>query len=89
MRVIGYVRKVDPLGRITIPKEIRDLKDINTGDALEIFVDKEKIILCKFERYDMFGNDSDDLIYYKGKYVSKKSIVELCSRAKINIKDKK
>ena len=48
MKSTGIVRKIDSLGRIVIPKELRGTLDINIGDSLEIFVENEKIILRKY-----------------------------------------
>ncbi len=48
MKSTGIVRKVDELGRIVIPKELRGTLGIGTKDALEIFVDGDKIILGKY-----------------------------------------
>lgn len=48
MKSTGIVRKIDELGRIVIPKELRRTLGINEKDALEIFVDGENIILKKY-----------------------------------------
>ena len=48
MKSTGIVRRVDDLGRIVIPKELRCTMDIAEGDPLEIFVDGENIV---FRRY--------------------------------------
>lgn len=48
MKSTGIVRKVDDLGRIVIPMELRKTFDINEKDSIEIFLDGEKIILRKF-----------------------------------------
>ena len=47
MRATGVVRKIDDLGRVVIPREIRKQFGIKDGDPLEIFVSKDKIILRK------------------------------------------
>src|SRR5574344_1086248 len=47
MKSIGIVRKIDELGRIVIPKEIRKNLKIKENDDLEIFIEEEKIILQK------------------------------------------
>ncbi len=47
MKSTGIVRKVDELGRVVIPIELRRNLDIEVKDALEIFVDGEHIILKK------------------------------------------
>ncbi len=48
MKSTGIVRRIDELGRIVIPKEIRKTLKIREGDNLEIYVEKGSIILCKF-----------------------------------------
>lgn len=50
MKSTGVVRRVDELGRIVIPKEIRRTLRIKDGESLEIFVDREMITLKKFSR---------------------------------------
>ena len=49
MKSTGMVRKVDELGRIVLPAEIRQSMGINVRDALEIFTDEGRIILQKYE----------------------------------------
>ncbi|MEX3713579.1 AbrB/MazE/SpoVT family DNA-binding domain-containing protein [Cytobacillus horneckiae] len=49
MKSTGIVRKVDELGRVVLPKEIRRNWNIQERDPLEIFIDGDKIILRKFE----------------------------------------
>ncbi|WP_080848528.1 AbrB/MazE/SpoVT family DNA-binding domain-containing protein [Cytobacillus gottheilii] len=49
MKSTGIVRKVDELGRIVIPKELRKTLNIQIKDPIEIFVEDEKIILRKYE----------------------------------------
>lgn len=48
MKATGIVRKVDQLGRIVLPKELRNVLDIYVSTPLEIYVDEEKIILKKY-----------------------------------------
>lgn len=85
MKSTGVVRKVDELGRVVLPIELRRIFDINEKDALEIFVDDDKIILKKYEPADIFNGSMDDLIDYKGKKVSKASIIELARLAGLKI----
>ncbi|MGG0888956.1 AbrB/MazE/SpoVT family DNA-binding domain-containing protein [Cytobacillus horneckiae] len=49
MKSTGIVRKVDELGRVVIPKELRRIQNINEKDPLAIFVEDDKIILQKYE----------------------------------------
>lgn len=86
MKSTGIVRKVDELGRVVLPIELRRNLNINVKDALEIFVDDEKVILKKYEPADIFTGSMDDLIDYKGKKVSKASILEMAKLAGFDIK---
>lgn len=49
MKSTGIVRKVDELGRVVIPKELRRVLDINEKDPMEIYVEDDKIILKKYK----------------------------------------
>ncbi|MBR5468383.1 MAG: AbrB/MazE/SpoVT family DNA-binding domain-containing protein, partial [Firmicutes bacterium] len=66
MKSTGIVRKVDELGRIVLPIELRRSLNIDIKDSLEIFVDEDKIILKKYEPADIFTGAMEDLIDYKG-----------------------
>ena len=81
----GIVRKVDELGRVVLPIELRRNLDINEKDALEIFVDDDRIILKKYEPADIFNGSMDDLVDYKGKKVAKETIIELARLAGLKI----
>lgn len=48
MKNLGFVRKVDSLGRIVIPKEMRDVLHIEIGTPLEFYADNEGIVLKKY-----------------------------------------
>ena len=85
MKSTGVVRKVDELGRVVLPIELRRNLDINEKDALEIFVDEYRIILKKYEPADIFNGSMDDLIDYKGKKVAKKTILELARLAGLTV----
>lgn len=67
MKATGIVRKVDDLGRVVLPIELRRVLGINTKDSLEIFVDGNKVVLKKYERGCKFcgQNDPRKLIDYK------------------------
>lgn len=77
LKATGIVRKPDELGRIVIPKELRKTFGIECGDSLEIFTDKDKIILRKYNPGDIFDGNMDDLVEYKGKKISKENIKEM------------
>ncbi|MCX4268135.1 MAG: AbrB/MazE/SpoVT family DNA-binding domain-containing protein [Lachnospiraceae bacterium] len=77
MKDTGVVRKIDELGRFTLPMELRRKMNIEVGDPLEVFVDEESIILRKYIASDIFTGNTEDLIEYQGKKISKKTIFEL------------
>ncbi|MGI6201062.1 MAG: AbrB/MazE/SpoVT family DNA-binding domain-containing protein [Christensenellales bacterium] len=69
MRSTGIVRKVDELGRIVIPKEIRNQLGIELRDALEIFVDDECVVLKKYAPGCIFCGQVRDVKVYRGKLI--------------------
>lgn len=81
MKSTGIVRKIDELGRIVLPMELRRTLHINEKDPMEIFVDGENIVLRKYEPTDIFSGESENLLEYKGKKVSRESITELAKLA--------
>lgn len=82
LKSIGIVRKIDELGRVVIPIELRRTLGINDKDAVEIFVDDEKIVLKKYEPACIFSGDMEETVRYKNKMVSKKCIKEMYSLLK-------
>ena len=69
MKSTGVVRKIDELGRIVLPIEIRKTLDIQQKDALEIFIDTDKIVLQKYQPACIFCGQADDIVYFNGKRV--------------------
>ncbi|MCM1244968.1 MAG: AbrB/MazE/SpoVT family DNA-binding domain-containing protein [Roseburia sp.] len=81
MKNTGIVRRLDELGRITIPIELRRSLGIEDRDSLEIFTEDNRIVLEKYGPSDVFTGSEENLIEYHGKLVSKKSIEELSKLA--------
>lgn len=73
MKSTGIVRKIDELGRIVLPIELRRTFNIDDKDAVEIYTDDDMIILKKFQRSCVFCGETDNLEDYKGK-----SVCETC-----------
>ncbi len=69
MKSTGIVRKLDELGRIVIPKELRKKFDIKEKDGLEIYVEDDKIILKKYEPSCIFCQNADNIIEFKGRNI--------------------
>lgn len=85
MKSTGIVRKLDELGRITLPIELRRNLNMNEKDSLEIFIEEDKIILTKYDPCDIFTGDMEDLVEYRGKKISKNTIIELARIAGISL----
>ncbi len=77
LKSTGIVRKVDELGRVVIPIELRRTLGIGEKDALEIYVDGERIMLKKYEPACIFCGNADNVIYFKGKIVCNECVSEM------------
>lgn len=67
MKSTGIVRKVDELGRVVIPVELRRTLDVHEKDAMEIFIDNDKIIFKKYKpnmACQLTGDVTDDNIAF-------------------------
>lgn len=83
MKATGIVRRVDELGRIVLPVELRRTLDISERDPLEIYVDGAsivlRIVLRKFRPNCIFCNSSRGVSEFRGKNVCQKCLKELQS----------
>ncbi|MCI8650984.1 MAG: AbrB/MazE/SpoVT family DNA-binding domain-containing protein [Oscillospiraceae bacterium] len=77
MKSTGIVRKVDELGRIVLPIELRRTLGIDEKDALEIYVDGSSVILRKYEPSCVFCGDAGDVVSYKGKNICHNCLKEM------------
>jgi len=77
MKSTGVVRKVDELGRIVLPKELRTILGINVKDSIEIFTDGDKIVLQKYQPCCAFCNNANDVIYFNGKRICAECIAKI------------
>ena len=77
MKSIGIVRKVDELGRIVLPIELRRTLDIAEKDALEIYVEGSAIILKKYRPSCIFCDSNKDIRTFRGKNICPKCLREL------------
>ena len=87
MKTTGVVRKLDELGRITLPIELRRSLNLDVKDGLEITVQDDCISLKKAESADIFTGSTDDLIDYEGKKVSRSSVLALAKLAGLNVSE--
>ena len=89
MKSTGIVRKVDELGRIVIPSEMRNKLDIAVKDPVEIFTEGSSIVLKKYEPNCLFCGSNKNLVKYKDKLICQKcvsTISELESKSELENK---
>ena len=77
MKATGITRKIDELGRIVLPIELRRGLDIGEKDALEIYVEDDSIILKKFKKSCLFCGGEENTIDFKGKSICSECIAQL------------
>ena len=77
MKSTGVVRKVDELGRIVLPAEIRQSMDIQVKDAVEIFTDENRIILQKYHPGCIFCKNVDNVVYFQDKRICAECLEKL------------
>ncbi len=73
----GMKRRIDELGRIVIPIEIREKLNINEKDPIEIYVDMDKIVLRKYEPCCIFCGNTKEILKYNDKLVCHKCIEKI------------
>ena len=86
MKTTGVIRKLDELGRITLPIELRRSLNLDVKDALEITVQDDCIILKKAANTDIFTGGTEDLVEYEGSCKGQRNIQERCVSAAAVIK---
>ena len=85
MKATGIIRRVDELGRVVIPIEIRNQFNIVEKDPIEIYVDDSSIVLKKYQPNCVFCGNTENLVEYKNKLVCQKcskSLNNLCEKSK-------
>ena len=71
MKSTGIIRRVDELGRVVLPIEIRRILDIEERDPLEIFLDEDRIVLRKLQPTCIFCGAEEDLQEYRSKRIGR------------------
>ena len=77
MKSTGIIRKVDDLGRIVLPIELRRTLDIAERDEIEIYMENDRIILQKFEPACIFCGSARELMTYRGKNVCQSCVSKM------------
>jgi len=75
MKSTGIVRRIDELGRVVIPKEIRKTLKIREGDSLEIYVEKNSIVLSKFSHLNNFSSTAKKMVLIVSSILKKNIII--------------
>ncbi len=77
MKSTGIVRKVDELGRVVIPIELRRTLQSEEKDALEIYVDGERIILKKYQPACIFCGNAANIKIFRDKNICRDCLDEM------------
>lgn len=77
MKATGIVRRIDHLGRIVLPKELRAQLEITEGTPLEMYMDGNMIVLAKYVKGCLFCGAVEGLVEHRGKLVCKNCITEI------------
>lgn len=77
MKSTGIVRKIDNLGRIVLPSELRKKLNIEIKDAVEIYVSGDSIILKKYFPACVFCGEANDIISYRDKNICSNCLKEI------------
>ncbi len=77
----GIIRRIDELGRITLPSELRKHLHIAIKDPVQVYVEGDKIILKKAVYSDIFTGETENLIEFHGKLISKESVRKMAIKA--------
>lgn len=77
MKSTGIIRKVDNLGRIVLPIELRRSMDIAERDEMEIYMENDRIILQKYEMVCTFCGSSRGLSAFRGKNVCRECVKKI------------
>ncbi len=81
MKSTGIVRRVDELGRVVLPIELRRTLDISDKDSLEIYVDEEKIVLRKYEPACIFCGNAENVGQFRGKNICQECLKDIGTAA--------
>lgn len=79
MKSTGIVRRMDELGRIVLPIELRRTLNLAERDPVEIYVENDMVVLKKYQPACVFCESTEDIVSYMGKNICQKCIRELAN----------
>lgn len=77
MKTVGIIRRVDEVGRISLPSDLRAILNIDNRDYVEIFSEDEKIIIKKHKPSCIFCGETENISEYKNKQICAACLKEL------------
>ena len=80
MKSTGIVRRVDKLGRIVLPSELRNTLNIKIKEPLEIYVSGDSIVLRKYLPCCIFCGEEENVGTFKNKYICKKCMKQISKK---------
>ncbi|MBE6763118.1 MAG: AbrB/MazE/SpoVT family DNA-binding domain-containing protein [Ruminococcaceae bacterium] len=80
MKAVGSVRNIDALGRIVIPKDIRNRLEIEEGDSLEMFLDDNTIVIRKYNPSCILCGSAKDIVTFRGKNFCPNCVKEMSTK---------
>ena len=81
MKATGIIRRIDELGRVTLPVELRRSLDLKLHDSVEIYVEGDGIVLKKYTPRCIFCGGDASLIEFRGKNVCRKCARDMGEKA--------
>ncbi len=81
MKQVGYVSKIDSLGRIVIPKPVRKMYDLEKEDAVEILAKDNGLLIRKYKPSCVFCGETEGIIVHEGSNVCEACIKKLMTKA--------
>ena len=77
MKAIGIVRKMDELGRIVLPVELRRTLDIAERDSLEIYIDGSSIVMKKYQPACIFCSNVNNIVLFSDKRICRSCLEKM------------
>ena len=77
MKSTGIIRRIDDLGRVVLPIELRKTLALSSKDTVEIYVDNNTIVLKKYEPTCIFCGSMSDAKLFKGRMVCEKCLADI------------
>lgn len=77
MKTTGIIRRIDELGRLVLPIELRRTLGLEVKDPVEIFIEGNRLVVKKYEDSCIFCGNNDQLVKYADKNICKSCIKEI------------